>query len=263
MYVSPAHKTSTDCPAGPSVARLDVITAVLLPLLCEMVSSPAPAIHNPIQPVRDKSSPISDHKSSSTVFFALLFPSSDGCGSDHLSTRRKLNLRRVPPGVDPATRSAAIKSMLPQQGRYCRDGKRDMQANDNPQQLKLLSTDTSRLEEKNQTSAMESRLVFTTHTCLRGGDYLSWTPSAVPVPERGSIDPIPIPEDRPGARSLLHVWNGAFSPSSQSPACRDVSRPNATGRGGTGWQIGRSADLVRSVQAGKHCCNGRLLVNRI
>lgn len=108
------------------------------------------------------------------------------------------------------------------------------QANDNPQQLKLLSTDTSRLEEKNQTSAMESRLVFTTHTRLRGGDYLSWTPSAVPVPERGSIDPIPIPEDRPGARSLLHVWNGAFSPSSQSPACRDVSRPNATGRGGTG-----------------------------
>lgn len=191
--------------------------------------------------VREKSSPISDHESSSTAFFALLFPSPDCGGSDHLSTRRKLNLRRVPPGVDPATRSAAMKYPCPTRVVLQRRNE-DRQTNDNPRQLKLLGIcrylATGR---KNQTSRMEGRLVFTNPRLRRVLPKLAL--SAVPIPERGSIDPIPIQRSS-GARLLLHVWNGASLPSSQSPVCRDVSR--TTQRvGAGGGQIGRSADLIR------------------
>lgn len=120
VYVSPAQKTSPDCPAGPPVPRLDVITAMLLPLLCEAVSQPAcPSLLTIYRKGRrgkgrrDRSSPISDHKSSSSASFVLALPPSDRGGSDHLSTLRKLNLRRVPPDVDPATRSAAMRPWYP------------------------------------------------------------------------------------------------------------------------------------------------------
>lgn len=47
VYVSPAQKTCPDCSAGPSVPGLDVVTAVLLPFLCEPVSPPAPCHSQP------------------------------------------------------------------------------------------------------------------------------------------------------------------------------------------------------------------------
>lgn len=125
VYVSPAQETSPECPAGPSITGLDVVTAMLLPLLCETVSPPAlcnsPSGMAEKERGRGQLLPISDHKSSSTAFLASALRSSDWGGSDHLSTRRKLNLRRVPPGVDPATRSAAMR--CPTTKPYCRSGK--------------------------------------------------------------------------------------------------------------------------------------------
>lgn len=148
VYVSPAQETSPECPAGPSIAGLDVVTAMLLPLLWEAVSPPAlcnsPSGMDGKRRGRGQLLPISDHKSSSTAFLASALRSSDWGGSDHLSTRRKLNLRRVPPGVDPATRSAAMRR--PRTKPYCGCGKDRQGPNDNPRQLKLLSADTSRLE---------------------------------------------------------------------------------------------------------------------
>lgn len=96
-------------------------------------------------------SPMSDHRSSSTASFALDFLPSGWCGSAHLSTRRKLNLRRVPPGADPATSSAAVDEACissKQDSITDTNKKKNSKTTDLPTAAQTAFTDTSRLEEQ-------------------------------------------------------------------------------------------------------------------
>lgn len=139
--------------------------------------------------------PISDHKSSSTAFFASALRSSGWAGSDHRSTRRKLNLRRVPPGVDPATRSAAIRCPDPPQ----RGGSTAEADKADGPMITLGSSNCFPPIPRDLKNASSQWWSF-------GMGVLVWSPpprlkqerqlpkfihprSAVPVPEQGSTDP--------------------------------------------------------------------------
>lgn len=121
---------------------------------------------------------------------------------------------------------------------YCRGGK-GRRSNDNPRQLKLRSSDTSQLENASS-QWWSSGMKFSS-----GVDHHHQNPrlkQARGLPKfitlvRQFLSPnevalTPIPEDRPaGARSVAAARLGMEnpSPSSQSPARRDVSRTDVNG----------------------------------